>query len=174
MVPVPECIGKLTNLHRLSIVGFWLLRLPDSLPDLSSLEFLEIRKSVLVQALPANFGQLHALETLHLEDIYKTPDLTESLGQLQRLKRLTMINCLSIASLPRCLIRLPALTDLDLFLPDLSELPAEIGHFSALRTLVLTAKNVTSLPDSISLAPELQKLSLVGLVKLTCLPEEFG
>ncbi|CAI5467997.1 unnamed protein product [Closterium sp. Yama58-4] len=175
MVPIPESIEKLANLHRLSFIGFWLLRLPDSLSNLSSLEFLEIRKSVIVQKLPANLVHLHALETLHLQDIFKTPDLTESLGQLQRLKRFTMINCLTISSLPRDLIRLPSLTDLDLSLPELSELPAEIGQISKLQTLALTdVKNVTSLPDSISLATSLQKLSLNGLVNLTSLPEEFG
>ena len=136
-----------------------LTALPESLGQLARLERLSLHSNQLT-ALPESLGQLAQLQTLYLHNNQLTA-LPESLGQLTKLERLNLDNN-QLTTLPESLGRLTQLRTLDLDNNDLTALPESLGQLTQLNTLFLQRNQLTALPESLGQLTQLQYLHLAG------------
>jgi len=91
---------------------------------------------ILLEALPAELGQLQALQQLTIHDCRELSALPAELGQLQALQQLTIHDCRELSALPAELGQLQALQQLTIHdCRELSALPAELGQLQALQQL---------------------------------------
>ena len=103
---LPDWICQLPALKRLSVGDRYIEDLPEGLGSLSKLESLWI-KAERLQDLPASLGQLGKLTELILECCKKLQRLPDSFTQLVRLKRVWLMHCCLLASVPMVDGRLP-------------------------------------------------------------------
>ncbi|CAE7946713.1 IRL2, partial [Symbiodinium sp. KB8] len=109
-----------------------------------SVRFLDSNK---IQELPDSFGQLSALEELHLSDnaLANFPDSFFELSQLQELR----VACNDLKTVPDKFGQLSNLKELDLSANPLEELPDSLGQLEQLEELHLHMTKLTVLPESI-------------------------
>ena len=147
LIKLPDNIGKLSSLDALKVRGNLLTELPDSVGNLLSLRHLYVSENELAE-LPESIGNLESLYTL---DAYKNKikNLPESIGNLLSLERL---NCTS---------------------NELTELPVSIGSLELLRELSFADNQITELPESLCKLSSLTNIFAVGN-RLAKLPEDIG
>ncbi len=110
MYTLPESIGQLKNLQKLSLYGCTALTaLPESLGQLTALQALHLAGCTNLTALPECLGQLTALQELYLGRCRALIALPESIGQLKALLILNMFGCTNLTALPKSLEQLNAL-----------------------------------------------------------------
>lgn len=163
---LPESIGKLSNLQKLSIYGNYLKKLPESIGHLKQLEELSL----------GGYHQLRSISIKSIKEIQKiNPNrykdyfeqfiiFPESIGELEKLKKLTMYFC-DIKNLPKNIGNLKQLKTLHLeHCTILEELTESIGDLTELTKLTLfCCENITMLPESIvNLNNTLEELNFVS------------
>jgi Leucine-rich repeat (LRR) protein len=162
-IVVPDLIGNLKNLKKLSLTGTTLREVPEWIRHFSSLNRL-LLLGPWVDNLPEWIGDLTLLEELWLCD---TPvrELPVSIGNLTALKKL-VLNSNEIPELPDTFVKLVNLEQLSLVgmgfsgERDLKKLPDQMGNLSALQFLSLYHTEVSSLPESMAHCKALRHLDI--------------
>ncbi|CAI5527054.1 unnamed protein product [Closterium sp. Naga37s-1] len=186
---VPTSLINLTRLKQLDLTGCALVRrAPECLPG--SLETLRLGSYQQVTHLPGTYA-LPRLNTVSFSNVIFPTDLSRSslsslehlklmlacegefpfpLADLPRLRTLTLIST-GVVSLPEfSSCTLQELRQLEILLPELTEIPATIGALRKLTYLEIKAPKMPSLPDSIGALSRLGKLILSNSPALTHLP----
>lgn len=180
---LPPGIGNLRNLTVLHLVGGSYEQLPPGFTRLSALKELQLCSSRTrtdggrgLQALPADFGALRALEKLDLSSQRSLRTLPDSLTDLPGLRELNLTSCSSLTALPPLLGRLENLRSLTLKRNiELTRLPDSLCDLRNLKTLDLADCNkLQSLPDNLGNLQRLQKLDLSGCTALQTLPASLA
>jgi Leucine-rich repeat (LRR) protein len=147
---LPDEIGELANLTKLTLYGSSITSLPSSIGRLQNLTELDLRRTKKLSTLPDEIGELANLTKL---------EITRS----------------KIVSLPSSIGRLQNLTELNLgWTMEMSTLPDEIGELANLTKLELSDSGFTSLPPSIGRLQNLTELNISYTDKLKTLPEEMS
>ncbi|GJP37111.1 hypothetical protein CLOM_g21552 [Closterium sp. NIES-68] len=81
---VPESLGLLNSLRRLTLQGCCSIHLPASVSALCRLQHLEVSGMGSLKLLPDDLGQLPELKTLHLANLPSLERLPEGIGQLKK------------------------------------------------------------------------------------------
>lgn len=176
---IPDDLANLENLKELDFFAIPLPKLPRALGQLPNLQKLTINtagENLDMKQAMAVLGQCKKLAYLTL----KTQNLTlgPSIGQLKSLKSLNLSgNYLS--SVPEALYDLEHLTELDLGLNNLKEIPRGIGKLKKLRILKLNSNHsnsldVTNLMNEIHLLENLKVLHLWSCQSVRKLPESIA
>ena len=127
-----------------------LTSIPESIADLSSLEYLYLEWNQL-SSIPESIGDLSNLTELYLSHNQLT-SLPESIGDLSNLEYLSL-NYNQLTSIPENVGDLSNLTELYLSHNQLTSIPETIGDLSSLLYLYLHYNQLTSLPESICNLP---------------------
>ncbi|MHA1193176.1 MAG: leucine-rich repeat domain-containing protein [Promethearchaeota archaeon] len=189
---LPESIGNLTSLKKISLIVNRITFFPKSLKRLIALQYLNLGANNLttlpeiicdlislkeldlgnnnLTSLPKCISNLKSLEMLNFEG-NNLETLPESISHLKSLKILKLgLNQINI--LPESIFYLESLRNLQLKENNIENLPESVGNLISLEKLDLSNNNLASLPDSISNLSLLEKLVLVEN-DLTILPESF-
>lgn len=166
---LPDSIGLLTQIQKLSLGNNRLTTLPDSIAKLTHLQKLDLSRNHLA-TLPDSIGELWELKILYLNNNQLTmlPDSILRLKQLQILN----LNRNELTMLPDSIGHLVQLRELSFFQNQLTTLPYSIGQLAQLRFLSLTGNRLSMLPDSIGQLLLLQTLYLDDN-RFTILPESL-
>lgn len=162
LISLPEDIGNLTNIKRLTLEGNKLTKLPESIVNLQKLTELDIDFNNLV-CLPKEIGSMTNLETLSAKNNSLT-ELPDSIGKLTNLKKLYLgyyfnyyINPMrfidqvqrnKISSLPPSFANLKKLEWIDLGCNDLEEYPECLTNFDSLRHLYVGWNKLPDVPNN--------------------------
>ncbi|KAL2653787.1 hypothetical protein R1flu_021915 [Riccia fluitans] len=133
---LPDSLGNLPNLQRLSVVNTDVKELPSSIGDLQCLKHLTVSNKQL-QELPASLGRLEKLQVLEVR-FSDLKELPASIGDLE-----------SLGSLTVCSTRLQGL-------------PSRLGDLRGLKTLVVRSEALEDIPTSLSRLQSLENLILEG------------
>ncbi|XP_059650599.1 disease resistance protein RUN1-like [Cornus florida] len=144
---LPDSIGSLVNLRRLSLRDYKLKELPDSIGKLESLIELDLSSTAITE-LPDTIGNLNRLRILKMESglIVKLPS---TIGMLLKLEELHASRCSSLVG----------------------EIPSNFGGLSSLRILRLDSTRICHLPTSICGLSNLQTLYLGYCENLEFVPD---
>lgn len=168
---LPENIGDLRNLSVLEIKAPCLEALPDSICQLTGLEYFILEGSQ-VSALPNEIGNLNRLYAIKVSNS-KLTKLPESIKELACLQYL----CLEynqLESLPSETGSLIDLKRLDVrHNSQLSVLPESVGNLIHLEELCLDITGIMRLPESICRLVNLQAL-YIGNTPISSLPQNVG
>jgi Leucine-rich repeat (LRR) protein len=172
----PVGINRFTNLKRLSINNTRIQELPDSLAELTNLEFFSMSYSnlywdSLMTSLPRCIGQLRNLGQLRLSG-NSIKIIPSEIGELKSLRELDLSGN-PLQSLPDSLADVLKLQILNLSETSLEKLPEEVGNLKSLRQLDLNSSPLKALPDTIGNLSKLETLNLSN-TSLTGLPDSIG
>ena len=167
---IPESIGKLTSLRRLSLYSTQIRELPESIENLTSLLSLYLSHTQ-IRELPESIGKLTSLQSLNLEST-QISALPESIGNLTSLRSL-YLNSTQISALPESTGNLTSLQSLYLSSTQISALPESIENLTSLQSLYLRHTQISALPESIGNLTSLQSLDL-SFTQIRELPESIG
>jgi Leucine-rich repeat (LRR) protein/GTPase SAR1 family protein len=167
---LPESLGQLTQLKRLSLYQNQLKELPESLCKLTQLMHLVLSGNQLKE-LPAWLCRLTQLRILNLSE-NQLKGLPEWLGQLTQLGRLDLSNN-QLKELPESLCQLTLLHKLILSTNDLTELPKWLCFLTRLEEFNISNNQLIELPESLSQLIQLRILNLSNN-QLKELPESLG
>ncbi|WP_412543150.1 hypothetical protein R8Z50_11975 [Longispora sp. K20-0274] len=166
---LPEGLGTLTRLERLSVRDCGLTALPDSIGDLAALRVLRVAGNEAAFTLPAAVGRLGALEEL---DISRLSDqagplvLPDTFGGLVGLRRLVADR--TDVVFPRAAHGLPGLEEVSMAGGGSGSFPEAVTTFPNLRRLDLSGNPFETIPDSLLRLTRLEELDLgnsLGLVR---------
>lgn len=166
---VPDRIFECNKLIYLSLVDCNIGKGLEKLSNLKSLQFLALDCSTF-ETLPDDIGSLHELVGLLLVST-TTYSIPKSLEQLQKLRVLRIEGSVGF---PEVIFRLSELKFLMLSLPEIWELPGEIGNLDKLEYLNFDGCGFCTLPDSICDLKRLRFLWLSSMPFLKALPDDFG
>ena len=171
---LPSSIGKLQNLEDLDLGGTRnLISVPDGISHLIRLKNLTFGSSN-IKWLPPSIGQLQNLEDLDLKGTKNLSTIPEEIGDLSVLKKLSFYSS-SINMLPSSIGKLQHLEELHLGRTrNLFAVPEEFGNLTRLRKLNLSGSGIRSFPPSIGHLHNLEELDLSGTKNLFDFPEEIG
>ncbi|KAK3430605.1 hypothetical protein EUGRSUZ_E02522 [Eucalyptus grandis] len=149
-------IGEMTRMDDLSLDNCSLLRtLPDSIGDLTLLRRMSLSKTP-IKKLPNSIGGLESLLELYLSDtkIRKIPASIESLKKLRKIRGLESllelyIDDTEIRELPASIGNLKKLRKMSICWTPLKKLPNQIGGLESLLELNMRETRITKLPVSI-------------------------
>lgn len=174
---IPDSIGRLKKLKKISVENQQLTSLPDSLFLLADLKRLLIGNNK-INDLSPDIDKLAVLEEL---DIRGNPVkfLPDTIGNCTQLRIVTASHC-SIHSIPPDIGRLKNLFSLNLGKNYLNELPRELFDCERLQYLYLEQNKLTSVPAGILNLGNLKNLNLAGnyfspeeIEKLTGIERQF-
>jgi internalin A len=168
---LPEAIGQLSQLEKLSLSVNQLSMLPEAIGQFSQLEMLSLSGNQL-STLPEAIGQLSRLQELYVSD-NQLSTLPEAIGKLSQLQELYLSNN-QLSTLPEAIGHLSQLHVLHLSNNQLSTLPEAIGHLSQLQELDLSNNQLSTLPEAIGHLSQLQELDLSGNPGLSLPHEVLG
>jgi Leucine-rich repeat (LRR) protein len=193
LATVPEALGELTSLRRLSIAYSGITDLPGALRGLRAITSLDLGGNERMTSVPTVIRELTSLTEFTLSgSLTSVPDwigeLTDlvtltlwfnsltrvpaSIGSLRRLKELRL-NRNRLAALPDTIGELVGLEVLRLENNELETVPDSIGDLANLRDLSLSGNRLTEFPDAVTRLPALRLLSLDGN-EVTRLPASVG
>jgi Leucine-rich repeat (LRR) protein len=148
---------------RLSISGNQLSgSIPESLGNLSYLQFLILGYNQLSGSIPDSLGNLSSLQSLYLYNNQLSGAIPESLGNLSHLQFLNLIHNQLSDSIPESLGNLSSLQSLSLYNNQLSgSIPESLGNLSYLQFLILGDNQLSgSIPESLGNLSYLQFLNM--------------
>lgn len=171
---LPDAIGRLDALQKLTLLHTGLQSLPDSLGQLHQLRHLQIAGALGLKTLPPSLTRLSNLRTLQLTMI-PLDELPVGIGRMQGLRSLTLGGG-HYARLPASIVELSGLTELRMpYSSHFRELPENIGLMQGLRSLeVASNSELEQLPGSLTQLHRLEKLTLSSNRRLAHLPEDIG
>lgn len=193
---VPVEIGNLRELKVWNIEGSRLQgRLPNSIANLRNLQTINIDFSSNVTFfIPENMDNMLALrmfrmgsmKVTYFENLYKLPvieelicgeglsgDLKDGIAKLSKLKVLNLYLS-NVTKLPADLGSMESLENLnvrDCYV--LKELPASIGNLQTLKTLNISRSGLVTLPENIGSLTNLEPFGLSYCIDLESLPESL-
>ena len=152
-VQLPASIGKLKQLKYLFAPRMQNDVLPEYINGLAKLQYLNLKESSRISALPESIGKLSGcLEFLGLSGCSGISELPASFGDLKCMMYLDMSGCSAI-----------------------KELPDSVGHLTNLQRLELSGCNsLKAIPESLCGLTQLQYLSLEFCTYIVRLPEAIG
>ncbi|XP_039169518.1 disease resistance protein RPV1 [Eucalyptus grandis] len=164
-------IGEMTHMEYLSLDNCSLLRtLPDSIGDLTLLRRMSLYKTP-IKKLPNSIGGLESLLELYLSDtkIRKIPTSIESLKKLRKIS----LSKTPIEKLPNSIGGLESLLELYINDTKIRELPTSIGNLKKLRKMSIYRTPLKSLPNQIGGLESLLEL-YIDDTKIRELPASIG
>ncbi|MGE0669911.1 MAG: leucine-rich repeat domain-containing protein [Parachlamydiales bacterium] len=156
---IPDSIGKLKHLEILDLTANSLRKIPASLCEANSLLSLELGEN-LIKSLPDEIGKLTQLVKLDLTD-NNLEELPDTIGCLSKLRMLYLVNN-ELISLPLSVAQLQALEWLDVSENCLQFFPDQICFLSGLRILGMEYNMIGILPQTIMTMPNLTGLYIAG------------
>jgi len=171
---LPDAIGRLETLQKLSLLGTGLQALPNSLGQLHQLRHLQITGSARLKRLPPSLTRLPNLKILSLLGV-PLEELPADIGHMQRLRSLALSHGV-FERLPASVVELGRLSHMSLsHSPNLRELPGNIGVMQRLKSLEVTSNpKLEQLPSSLTQLDRLEELRLSSNQRLSQLPENIG
>ena len=171
LTEVPESIGKLQQLHTLSLHNNNITDIPEVIGKLQQLHTLSLSNNNLTD-IPEVIGKLQQLQSLYLNNNNLT-DIPEVIGKLQQLQYLSLHNNNNLTDIPEVIGKLQQLQSLSLNNNNLTDIPEVIGKLQQLQYLYLHDNNITDIPEVIGKLQQLQYLYLEGN-QITDIPEVIG
>lgn len=171
---LPDAIGRLDALKKLTLLHTGLQSLPDSLGQLRQLRHLQITGAPDLKTLPPSLTRLSNLRTLQLAMV-PLDELPADLGRMQGLRGLALGRG-HYARLPDSIVELSRLSELRVsHSSHFRQLPENIGLMQGLRSLeVASNSKLEQLPGSLTQLHLLEKLDLSSNRRLAHLPEDIG
>jgi flagellar motor component MotA len=153
---LPDSIGNLKNLTKLSIHYSDIEKLPESIGDLISLRELILNDNKKLTSLPGSIGNLKDLEKFELScsPIKLLPDC---IYNLEKLTELSLENNKNMEWLPDSIGKLKNLATLNLRGSAIKKLPDALAHCSSLDCIDVRDTNINSFPDFISSIKSLEQ-----------------
>lgn len=173
---LPDSLPDLSNLLYLDLSGNYLTGIPASLGSSPSLTHLILDDNNLSGSIPTTLGNLSTLQWLDLNDNDLTGSIPASLGNLTALRFLNLsVNQLT-NSIPTSLGSLSSLEHLWLRLNDLTgSIPVEFGGLSSLQTLFLAGNELSgSIPATLGSLPFLYDIDLGNNQLSGSIPASLG
>ncbi len=173
---LPDSLPDLSNLRYLDLSGNYLTGIPASLGSSPSLTHLILDDNDLSGSIPTSLGSLATLQWIDLNDNDLTGSIPASLGSLTALRFLNLnVNQLT-GSLPASLSSLSNLEHLWVRLNDLTgSIPVEFGGLSSLQTLILEGNELSgSIPATLGSLPFLNLLYLADNQLSGSIPASLG
>mmetsp|Transcript_26310 Transcript_26310/g.46421 ORF Transcript_26310/g.46421 Transcript_26310/m.46421 type:complete len:344 (+) Transcript_26310:100-1131(+) len=175
-------IGKLHNLIELDLSdSYQVYELPEEISGLTSLKRLKLGCSSgvankVLMRLPESLGKLTSLEEICLDNCKALKTLPPSIGELKNLARLHLRECKSLKFLPPSIVKCCNLVELSLLkCISLKSLPSDIGDLTLLEDLIcMKCKSLKEIPPSIGKCEYLSVLDLRSCTGLVTLPDELG
>eukprot|EP00729_Bicosta_minor_P013061 gene13061-biopygen23079 len=174
---LPDSIGKLAHLKMLNVSYYNDLEtLPETgVAGLVNLEVLNLRSCKKLKQLPQSIAKLTKLKTLALKYCENLETLPETgVAGLVNLEVLTLGNCKKLKQLPQSIAKLTKLKTLDLNSCENLETLPETGVAGLVNLEVLNlkyCKKLKQLPQSIAKLTKLKTLKLRSCYNLETLPE---
>uniref|UniRef100_A0A7N0U216 AAA+ ATPase domain-containing protein n=1 Tax=Kalanchoe fedtschenkoi TaxID=63787 RepID=A0A7N0U216_KALFE len=174
LTSIPD-LSEHQNLEKLNLRNCRsLLKLHNSVGELSSLVHLNLEGCVNLMELPTDVSGLKCLESLILINCSRLRELPSDVGYLTTLREL-YADGTALDKLPDSIFRLDKLRILSLVdCRLLKRLPEAIGCLTSLEKLALTKTAVEELPNSIGCLVNLKKLELDFCESLTEVPTSIG
>ncbi|TCO05989.1 leucine-rich repeat domain-containing protein [Natronoflexus pectinivorans] len=174
---IPVEFGNLTNLVFLRLNGNINGIIPNSITNLSNLEYIAIHKGVgdLSWHIPNDIHKMKNLQEVNLTNIVEG-ELPQSLGQLRQLKSLNLHNGKITGSLPSSIGELENLEILNLDGHQITgTIPSSIEELSNLRELNLSNNQLTgSIPVGLGQLSKLRTIRLANNQLSGSLPEQLN
>jgi Leucine-rich repeat (LRR) protein/PKD repeat protein len=172
--------GVTVSSGNVSIIAFWNNNLTGSIPaelgNLTALQFLNLPISQLTGSIPTELGNLTALQGLNLSHNQLTGSIPPELGNLTVLEELNLTANQFTGSIPAELGNLTALYGLSLENNQLTgSIPAELGDLTALYGLNLVDNQLTgSIPAELGNLTALHYLNMAYNQLSGSIPTELG
>ncbi|XP_031475725.1 disease resistance protein RPV1-like isoform X2 [Nymphaea colorata] len=168
---IPNSIGQLINLHRLSVQYLECLReLPNSICQLCSLQYLNLQGCADLWSLPERLGDMDKLKYLILDDT-RIQALPDSVGRLKNLQLLSLEGCKLLKALPNSIGRLSSLRALKISGTSLKGCENDISHLATINELTCSSFELLGLCKKLCKA--LKRLRLIDVV-IKELPDFVG
>ncbi|KAF3783280.1 Leucine-rich repeat soc-2-like protein [Nymphaea thermarum] len=136
---IPNSIGQLINLHRLSVQHLECLReLPNSICQLCSLQYLNLQGCTDLWSLPERLGDMDKLKYLILDNT-RMQALPDSVGRLKNLQLLSLEGCKLLKALPNSIGRLSSLRELKISGTSLRGCENDISHLATINELTFSS-----------------------------------
>ena len=165
---LPDSIGNLEKLRKLTINYSSFEQLPQSIGNLSSLVNFSLCANKNLTGLPDSIGNLKNLESLHIGDSPYLERIPESLSSLQSLKVLSLSWNKNLQALPENIGSLKKLKYLDVsYSASLKRLPDSIVHAASLETVDVSGTAIDSVPPSVA-----SLKGFTGKKRLAVIPRE--
>ena len=173
LTELPESLGSLHSLQKLTINSCNMIRLPQSIGHLTSLHSLDICNCSAIHKLSECLGELCSLEQLIIQSCDSLSSLPQSMGHLTSIQELRIEECPALHQLPECLGEFSSLRTLHVRdLPNIKSLPQSLQRLTSLQDLIIyDCDELQELPECLGDPRSLQKLEISGLPRLACLPE---
>ncbi|KAJ7953723.1 Disease resistance protein [Quillaja saponaria] len=138
LIKLHESVGNLSKLLHLNLRRcFNLIALPSNISGLKNLENLVLSGCSKFKEMPGNIAHMKSLKELLLDDT-AIEELPGSIFYLEKLEILSLDGCQLLKKLPNCIGNLSALLELSLTGSGLEELPDSVGSLRNLIKLKLT------------------------------------
>ncbi|CAK9170518.1 unnamed protein product [Ilex paraguariensis] len=169
-----KLLPNLRYLRVLSLSGYLISKLPNSIGDLKHLRYLNLSQT-LIESLPKSVSTLYNLQTLSLRNCLELRKLPTNIGNLVNLRHLDIRNTPNLKEMPPSIGNLVNLRHLGIRdTPNLKEMPSGISRLKCLQTLsriIVGKNNGFGLENLSGLSLLRSKLSIEGLENVTKLQE---
>ncbi|XP_034569213.1 uncharacterized protein [Setaria viridis] len=136
---LPDSIGHLKNLKYLNAPGILGKSIPNHITRLLKLNYLSIRGSSEILALPESFGEMEELIQLDMSGCLKIKKLPELFGNLKNMEHLDLSKCADVTGLSEQVGSLKKLEYLDVsYCKNIGNLPRELSNLTELKYLNLS------------------------------------
>ncbi len=144
-------LPKLQNLRVLSLSGYRIVEIPETIGDLKHLRYLDLSRTQL-RSLPKSISTLYNLQTLLLENCSSLNTLPADFGNLFNLRHLNTFGSNLLEGMPLSIGKLTSLQTLSNFVVGKGSFSAirDLGNLSHLRGTLCISKleNVTEAQDA--------------------------
>lgn len=157
LVDIPQdFVADSVSLRELRLTNAALKRIPRSVRQIKSLQWLDISSNRIVELDHAGLDQILGLRQIFVQNNRLT-NLPRSFAHMLSLKYLNISNN-KFDGIPPVICDMPNLVDLDVSFNSISILPSEIGQLIALERLIIVGNQIQTFPPEIQLMISLREL----------------